>query len=83
MLSNQLNLTKHIMSLDEVEISERTGNDLLWNNVKSPQNNAQKNNKVNSNNQAYMLNQVSVQDRSENDSFQMMGGFQPPSTAQN
>ena len=54
------------MSLDEVEISERTGNDLIWNNLKSPSNNPQKN-KVN--NQAYMLNQVSVQDRSENDSF--------------
>ena len=36
MLSNQLNLTKHIMSLDEVEITDRTGNGLVWNNVKSP-----------------------------------------------
>jgi hypothetical protein len=38
MLSNQVNLTKHIMSLDEVEITDRTGNDLMWNNAKSPLN---------------------------------------------
>ena len=35
-LSNQVNLTKHIMSLDEVEISEQTGNDMVWKNSKSP-----------------------------------------------
>ena len=34
-LSNQVNLTKHIMSLDEVEISDQNGKD-GWKNPKSP-----------------------------------------------
>ena len=60
MLSNQARLTNHIMSLDEVDISNETHQ---WNG-KSP-----KNGQIGLGGNRVLTNQMSQQERVDNDSF--------------
>ena len=82
MLSNQAQqarLTNHVMSLDEVDISNEAGNESNWN-TKSPLSSGRNQGEIK---QRSLLNQqMSQQDRTDNDSFQQITGFQPPSTVQ-
>ena len=68
------------MSLDEVDISDEAGNG-PWN-AKSPLSGQRIGGGLRGSRQRMLINQMSQQDRTDNDSFQHITGFQPPSTVQ-